>query len=104
MALRQDVDLLVSAAFGDPPIKQRDLLCGPGPVARHRPGCEASLDRPGMGPHISGGPEVEGEAHRAAIPRTEQALDVSPEAQRFTGSRRLGWAGIHDADRSHTRA
>lgn len=46
------VGLLVSASFGDPAIKQRDPLYGPGPVARHRPCPEASLDRGGMEPHI----------------------------------------------------
>jgi hypothetical protein len=48
-----EVGLLVSASFGDPAIKQRDPLCGPCPVARHRPCFEASLDRADMGPHIS---------------------------------------------------
>ena len=50
---RSDAGLLVSASFGDPAIKQRDPLCGPCPVARHRPCFEASLDRAGVGPHVS---------------------------------------------------
>jgi hypothetical protein len=87
---------LVSASFGDPPFKNRDPLCGPGPVARHRPCFEATLDRGGMEPHVACRPEIEGEAHRSAIPRTEQAFDVSVEAQRFPGSGRLGWCEIRD--------
>src|SRR4029453_2783593 len=74
----------------DPPFENGDPVLGPCSVARHRPRAQASENRVGVRGHVLVRPEVEREAHRAAIALTEERLDVLVEADLLVGSGHLG--------------
>src|SRR6266536_3238477 len=74
------------AGFG-PALEHGDLGGGPGAVAGHGSVLEPLQDAGGVGADVTGGPQVEGEAHRLAVPVTEQRPDVRAEADRLAG----GW-------------
>src|SRR4029453_18084326 len=91
--------LSIRASLADPPFEDRDLLCRPGSVAWHRAGSQACQDRLGVGPHVWCRPQVEGEAHRSAVARTKQTLDVPFVAQWVARLGHLRWREIRDGDR-----
>ena len=90
--------LSIRASLADPSFEYRDLLCRPGSVAWHSAGSQACQDRLGVGPHVWCRPQIEGEAHRPAVARTKQTLDVPFVAQYVARLGNLRCREIRDGD------